>query len=212
MKDKTNKNFWERFAFLYTPFMKKNHSSYKELCEIISKYLEKDMSVLELACGTGQLTFLLADRVKSWEATDFSEKMIEAAKKQSVNGNISFSVQDATNLTYSEKSFDVVIIANALHIMPNPEMALTEIYKVLKPNGLLFAPTFVYEGKIPKTIWFMEKIGLRTFHKWNSNELYGFIQEHKFNILERLVIKGGLLPECMIVGMKPINPTSSNEL
>ena len=54
-------------------------------------------------------------------------------------------IQDATKLTYESENFDVVVIANALHIMPNPDLALWEIHRVLKKDGILFAPTFVYE-------------------------------------------------------------------
>ena len=68
--------------------------------------------------------------------------------------NISFSVQDATKLTYNSEEFDVVVIANALHIMPEPNKALAEIHRVLKPNGILFAPTFVYEKKILQNRYF----------------------------------------------------------
>ena len=74
-KEITNKKFWEKIAKLYTPMQeRKNRKLYQELCEIISKSLNKNMQVLELACGTGQLTFLLCKKVACWEATDFSEK------------------------------------------------------------------------------------------------------------------------------------------
>jgi ubiquinone/menaquinone biosynthesis C-methylase UbiE len=54
--NKSNKRFWERFAFIYTGFMKKNAMVYDELCRRIRKHLSYTDSVLELACGTGQLT------------------------------------------------------------------------------------------------------------------------------------------------------------
>ena len=76
--------------------------------------------------------------------------------------NISFSVQDATRLTYNSEEFDVVVIANALHIMPEPNKALAEIHRVLKPNGILFAPTFVYEKRYYKTdIFIMKLLGFK---------------------------------------------------
>lgn len=203
-KDITNKKFWERVAFLYTSLIEKNNLlQYKEICKVISDYLKKDMSVLELACGTGQLTFSLADKVHSWEATDFSENMIEIAIKRIIKENITFSVQDATDLPYNDDSFDAVIIANALHIMPNPEAALGEIYRVLRPNGLLFAPTFVYEEKISKAkIWLIERFGFHTFHKWSSKELSNFVKEKSFTILDQSIIKGAILPECVLIGRK----------
>ena len=64
-----NKKFWQRFAGLYSPFMeKRNGKLYDEICAEISAKLQPDMNVLELACGSGQLTFRLAGKVKRWEA------------------------------------------------------------------------------------------------------------------------------------------------
>lgn len=85
------------------------------------------MNVLELACGTGQLSYPLSGRVRLWEATDFSEAMIAEAKKNNTFRRLHFSVQDATALPYAPESFDAVVISNALHIMPHPEKALSEI-------------------------------------------------------------------------------------
>ena len=97
---------------------------------------------MELACGTGQITFLMAGKSGSWEATDYSENMIKEAEKRNQGEHkceqLRFCVQDATNLTYEDEKFNVVVIANALHIMPQPEKALKEIHRVLKKDGILF--------------------------------------------------------------------------
>lgn len=45
------------------------------------------------------------------------------------------------------------MIANALHIMPNPDKAISEICRVLKPNGVLFAPTFVRSESRKYKLW-----------------------------------------------------------
>lgn len=185
MKQKiSNKRFWERVARLYTPMQeKKNANLYCELSKIISKTLDKKMHVLELACGTGQLTLPLYKQVAAWEATDFSERMIEEAKARAAGLPVAFTVQDATYLPYENERFDTVIIANALHIMPNPDQALTEIRRVLKAGGLLIAPTFVYDGKINR-IWIaiMELIGFRTFHKWKSGEYIKHVCQKGFHL------------------------------
>ena len=85
---------------------KGNGKLYDEICAKISAKLHPDMTVLELACSSGQLTFRLADQVKHWEATDFSPNMIAEARKQFVPANLHLSVQDATNLPYADESFD----------------------------------------------------------------------------------------------------------
>lgn len=202
-KDATNKGFWERFAGIYTGFMKKNDASYQKLAEHFSHYLTGEMRVLELACGTGQLTFLLADKVKSWETTDFSEQMICEAKKRNRDPDIHFQTMDATKIAFEENTFDAVVIANALHIMPDPDAALKEIHRVLKPGGLLYAPTFVYEEGYSRTlIWLMEKAGFHTFHKWKAAEFTDYVCERKFEKCEYSIMDGNPLRECVLICRK----------
>ena len=55
VNDKSNKKFWDKFAKLYAPFMKKDKGVYDKVCEYIRPYLNRNMNVLELACGSGQL-------------------------------------------------------------------------------------------------------------------------------------------------------------
>ena len=74
--------------------------------------------------------------------------MIRKAKAKAHSARLYFSVQDATKLPYTLETFDAVVISNALHIMPEPEKALAEIRRVLKPGGILIAPTFTAAGKI----------------------------------------------------------------
>ncbi len=137
MKCNNNKSFWQRAARFYGPVMNKTGARlYQDICDQIRPCLDRNMNVLELACGTGQLSFQLYSRVRLWEATDFSEAMFTEAKKKNQSVRLHFSVQDATLLPYATKSFDTVVIANALHIIPNPDKALSEIYRVLKPKGL----------------------------------------------------------------------------
>lgn len=157
-----NKQFWERFSRHYSGFMSRSQATYQQICKAMRPFLKRDMDVLELACGTGQLSVPLSPCVRSWEATDFSAEMIRQAKKQVHSSRLHFSVQDATQLPYGPESFDAVVISNALHVMPHPEKALAEAWRVLKPGGWLFAPTFVW-GKSRSArlrFWFMGLSGV----------------------------------------------------
>lgn len=149
-KQTDNKQFWQRWASCYGPLMQSSEPLYAAIAQQMQPYLTPEMNVLELACGSGQLSFRLSRLVRDWEATDFSPKMIAQAKLKPRGAGLHFSVQDATSLPYADETFDAVLIANALHIMPRPEKALAEIYRVLKPGGQLFAPTFVH-GEVPRT-------------------------------------------------------------
>lgn len=57
-------------------------------------------------------------------------------------------MQHVTNLPYAPGIFDAVVISNALHIMPEPGKTLAEIRRVLKPGGILIAPTFTAAGSL----------------------------------------------------------------
>lgn len=97
------------------------------------------------ACGSGQLSFSLAKNTKSWIGTDFSKQMISESKKRGEYENLTFEIVDATSSSFANQDFDCVLIANALHIMPKPDEAIKEIYRVLKPDGILFDLTFLWK-------------------------------------------------------------------
>lgn len=111
MGDKSNKKFWNKFAKLYSPFMKKDKEIYDKIFEYISPHLNKNMNALELACGSGQFSFSLSKHTKSWISTDFSEEMILEARKRGEANNLIFEVADATSLSFDNEKFDCVLIA-----------------------------------------------------------------------------------------------------
>ncbi len=78
MKD--NKGFWDRWAKRYDTTMKNDQRTYARIANRMKQTLNRNMTVLELACGTGLLSERLAGSVKLLEATDFSEEMIREAK------------------------------------------------------------------------------------------------------------------------------------
>lgn len=156
------------------------------------------MNVLELACGSGQLSFTLSNYAKTYEATDFSPEMIAEARKKAKGSRLHFSVQDATNLPYSDCSFDAVIISNALHIMPYPDKALSQIRRILKDDGILFAPTFIHGSSkgYRLRIRLMEIFGFHAFSNWNEQEFTEFLTKHGFTVLHSEVIADTLAPLC----------------
>ena len=194
-----NRSFWDRHAKLYTPIQEKsNRSLFPIVIPLCLPYLTGDSKVLELACGSGQYTRHLAGKAGSWEATDFSPRMVEEARKRQIPGAV-FSVQDATDLPYGDGSFDLVLIANALHVMPEPEKALREIHRVLKPGGILLAPTFIYEGKMQRLkLRIMEIGGFRPFYKWTQRELIQVVEGKQFQILQAQAIPAKPAPECFL--------------
>ena len=140
-----HKNFWDRNAGRYDRFMRKDRAAYDEMYELIRPVV-KAKTVLELATGTGLIAKHIVNAAAHIEATDASPEMIAEAKRDNHSAKLHFSVQDMFRLPYADQSFDVVIVSNALHIVPQPEKALQEIKRVLKDDGVLIAPTFTHAG------------------------------------------------------------------
>ena len=190
-----NKGFWNRYAKLYDFEINRfSGKAYSEMYRLMVRSLLPDMDVLEVATGTGLISTNIAAYVHSVEATDFSPKMIEAAKKKNAAGNIRFSVEDATELSsYKDSSFDAVVISNALHIMPDPSKVLSSISRVMKPNGLLIAPNYSH-GHIRDSTWnlnarILKFIGFETYSKWTPTEYVEFIRQNGFQVEGWQVLK-----------------------
>lgn len=201
----TNKSFWDRWAGRYDRAMADSGGLYEQIADRIKKGLTRDMNVLELACGTGLLSEKLAGNVKLLEATDFSEEMIRQAKTKKHSARLHFSVQDATALPYAFDSFDVVVIANALHIMPEPEKALAEIRRVLNPGGKLYAPTFVH-GKgagFRLRARIMTLGGFKVYSKWSSEEFAAYIAANGFKVTRTERLGGKIAPLCYLEAVLP---------
>lgn len=199
--------FWDRFAKLYSPVQEKsNVKLYDDVSVFISKHLCKNDKVLEIACGTGQITKRCCGSAGEWEATDFSEKMIEGAGKVCRAENVRFSIADAHSLPYDDSSFDTVVIANALHIMHEPQKVMCEINRVMNNDGLLIAPTFVNDGaestkRIVK-LALMQSMGFMTFSKWTSVQYREFVEKNGFIVTEQKTFGDKFLPECVLVCKK----------
>ena len=189
-----NKSFWSRTARIYGWFTwggKAAKGAYSETEGKIAEHLSKEMNVLELAAGPGIFSGRIAENCNTLEVTDFSPEMIAQARKKALPPNVTFAVADATNLRYGDDTFDAVVIANALHIMPDPARAIEEIKRVLKDNGIMIAPTFTRENiRYYLVEWLMEAFGFKTFSRWTHQTYRDFLQRQGMTVSYEAVITG----------------------
>ena len=179
-----HKDFWDKNAGRYDRFMRKDRAAYDEMYELIRPVV-RHKTVLELAAGTGVIAKHIVNAAAHIEATDASAEMIAEAKRDNRSAKLYFSVQDMFCLPSAGESFDVVIVSNALHIVPQPEKALAEIRRVLKDGGVLIAPTFThaensFTGKV--RAFFMRLAGFPLHSRWTSEEYLRFLRQNGWTV------------------------------
>ena len=188
---KKSENFWNRNAKRYDRFMRKDQAAYEKLYELI-RPVAKARTVLELAAGTGLIAKNIVRAASHIEVTDASEEMITEAKRNNRSAKLHFSVRDMFCLPYADKSFDVVIVSNALHIIPQPEKALAEIRRVLKDDGVLIAPTFTHGNSTLRgrlKLFFMKLVGFPLNSRWSSADYLAFLRQNGWTVRKSAVLK-----------------------
>lgn len=143
-----NETHWSRFA---DNFEERNtYVVGKESKQITLNELEKQSDLgktLELACGNGTYSKILAKNAQSLICTDFSEQMVEVCKKRLKDiPTIMVEKANCFELPYDDKTFDTVFMANLLHIIPTPEKAVAEAKRVLKTGGKIIALDYTSTG------------------------------------------------------------------
>ncbi|QDA32156.1 class I SAM-dependent methyltransferase [Thermococcus indicus] len=92
--------------------------------------------VLEIGVGVGKMLPYYSQGVEL-HAVDAVPEMVEIARKKAreLGLNVQFYVMDAENLEFPDGSFDTVVSSFVFCTVPNPERAMREIHRVLKPCG-----------------------------------------------------------------------------
>ena len=139
---RNHQNFWEKNAGRYGRFMHKDAAAYEPLYKLLRPVV-RHKAVRERVTGRGLIAKGIVNSTDHIEAADASPEMIAEARRDSRFAKLHFSVRDMFHLPYADGSVNE---ANALHIVPEPEKALSAIRRVLKADGVLVAPTFPHAG------------------------------------------------------------------
>ena len=122
----------------------------------------RGQALLDVAGGTGDISFRFLKRASGANATvlDLTESMLAEGRKRAENvgisGQLEWVVGDAMALPFEDDSFDVYTISFGIRNVTNPQKALSEAYRVLKPGGRIMVLEFSH---IPNDLlqWFYDK-------------------------------------------------------
>lgn len=171
MVDMEKEEYWSRFAddFEAGSYYVVGQSD----MDIVLKKLaeQKDLKkTLELGCGSGIYSRVITREASELYATDLSDEMV-AVSKERLKAFPTITVQKANcfQLSYGDGVFDTVFMANLLHIIPNPEKALAETKRVMKPGGTAFVISYTTQG-----MSFLHKLGMiyRYLKTWGKPSPY----------------------------------------
>lgn len=186
--------FWNKISPVYDLFENVyNRKVYKGTGIKVSEFIDETDSVLECACGTGAITEEIAKKAQKVLATDFAEGMLKrASKKCRKNSNVSFRQEDITDIKSADSSFDKAVAGNVIHLLPEPEKALNELLRVVKPGGKVIIPTYINMLKKSSgiAVSVIKKMGADFKRQFDLDSYKEFFEEKGFRDVEYYVVDG----------------------
>lgn len=137
--------FWDYIANFYDFFENLYNSKVnQELCKKVAERMSSNDNVLECACGTGMISVHIATKCRSLIATDFSQGMLAKSRKRCKKiKNIRVEKANILQLEYPNESFNKVVAANVIHLLDQPDIAISELIRVCKKGGKIIIPTYI---------------------------------------------------------------------
>lgn len=188
----TDNNFWKATAQGYDAWIASDfQDQYEVNWDTITKYMDPTLRVLDVGCGPGSLSIRLSRQCHEVWGVDVTPEMIRIAEEKLAGepANVCFQQADACNLPFENHSFDTVMSVNALQTMDQPEMALMEMHRVLKPGGELLLITYCYgDSGLSEhnslLTWAVQYDGQVRWHSFKFTQLVTLLQAKGFEVVE----------------------------
>lgn len=130
----------------------------KQLGALLDRHISSDARCLDVGCGSGRKVGMwMKARGQGYLGADVSSNAVEEARSLGLDATV---INDASTLPFDHESFDVVTCVEVLEHLFNPEDAAAEMFRVLKPGGVLIAT-------VPNTVHWARRIEFAFFGRWN---------------------------------------------
>lgn len=168
-------------------------------------------NVLEVACGSGQGLGYLTKKAKKIIGVDIDKKLLEIANKYyHGRDKIQLMQADAQQLPFEDKSFDVVILYEAIYYLSYPEKFIEESYRILQDGGMIFICTVNKDwhdfNPSPYSTKYFSAKELYSLlkQKFYKVEIYGAfpisidsVKDKVISLIKRAAVKFHLIPKTM---------------
>lgn len=142
---------FDSFASEYN-FMASLNPNYGDF--FISNMSDIKGAILDIGCGSGMLTFKLAQYYETAVGIDVSEEMLAIAQEKRTAPNIKYILMDANNLSLDRK-FDFIVSSGTFHHLDDLPAIFEMIKQLLNPNGRVIILDIVSKVETPATIGYI---------------------------------------------------------
>lgn len=203
----TSAAFWDNIAEKYASDPIDDMDAYTVTLDRMKALLQPHHRVLEMGCGTGSTALELAGGVDRYVGTDISKNMIAIAREKAAEtdlDHLSFEVASADAPIGPHQ--DVVIALNLLHLVPNVDRHIQQIYDALPSGGLFIAKTALLKDGawfLGPAVFAMRAVGKAPYVvRLSEKQFLGQITAAGFEIEETL-LQPGMAPRLFTVARKP---------
>ena len=198
MTNEKDRDYWERHSRDYDRSLRLLRRPLPRMVELTSSAVTDAARVLEVAAGTGLVTTAIAGVAHEVVATDYSSAMVAALELNVQSrslANVRCEQADIYALSYEPASFDAVVAANVLHLVPDLEGAIAALRRVLRPGGKLVVPTFCHDQTIVSAIVsrLLSLTGFPSYRRFTARSLRRALERQGLRIATAETL-GGLIP------------------
>lgn len=111
--------------------------------------LQQSDHILDLGCGSGDLTLSLANYSSFVQGVDISKKMICMAKEKDVQNKVTWHLASVEDIDLGEETQNLIISFESFHLFPNPVEIIKKCARALRPGGALCIGWRMFEWDIP---------------------------------------------------------------